>query len=398
MTRQLRVAAVVATFPPYLAGTGNVAYHQAEALAARGHEVTVITATQPGVASDPAGVAVRRARPVLRLGNAPLLPELAALRGYDVVHLHQPFIFGAELVALACRRGGIPLVTTVHNQLMADGTKGRLFDAYSATMLPLVLRVATRIIGVTRSHALSVPQIASELKRHPDKLAEVPNAVDVQRFTPGPATHVRSRYGLSDGAPVAIACAQLDHAHEFKRVDLAIEAVARLRDAQPHLIVVGGGPLRDRLAAMAEEAGVRDRVHFAGALAGDELVDHYRAADFLVLPSEIESFGLVQVEAMACGKPVIVSDVPGCRDVSVDGRHGFHVRPGSADDLTDAVRRMVNLPEAERIAMGEAALARVRERYTWPKSTDALERVLYDATPGTNHHGSTESSHVTAAQ
>ncbi len=383
MTGAMRIAAVVATFPPYLAGTGNVAYHQAEELAARGHDVTVVTATQPGVPSDPAGVLVRRSRPVLRLGNAPLLPELAVLGGYDVVHLHQPFIFGAELVALACTRHGMPLVTTVHNQLLADGVKGRLFDAYSATMLPLVLRTATRIIGVTRSHALSVPQIASALERHPEKFAEVPNAVDVRRFTPGPAAHVRTRHGVPDGAPVAIVCAQLDHAHEFKRVDLAIEAVGRVREAQLHLLVVGAGPLRDRLGALADEAGVRDQIHFAGALAGEELVDHYRAADFLILPSEIESFGLVQVEAMACAKPVIVSRVPGCRDVSVDGRHGFHVTPGSADDLADAVRRMLRLPAAERAAMGEAALARVHERYTWARSTDTLEGVLREAVRGT---------------
>lgn len=383
MTKPLRIAAVVATFPPYLAGTGNVAYYQAEELAARGHDVTVITATQPGLPVDPAGVRVLRSRPVLRLGNAPLLPRLAVLPRYDVVHLHQPFIFGAELVALACRQRGMPLVTTVHNQLVADGAKGRLFDAYSATMLPLVLRTAARIIGVTRSHALSVPQVASELERHPGKYAEVPNAVDVSRFTPGSAGHVRSSHGVPDGAPVAIVCAQLDHAHEFKRVDLAIEAVRRLNGARLHLLVVGDGPLRERLRGMAEEAGVRERVHFAGALAGDALVDHYRAADFLILPSEFESFGLVQVEAMACAKPVIVSSVPGCRDVSEDGRHGFHVQPGSADALADAVGRMLALPEAERVAMGDAALARVHERYTRSKTTDALERVLCEVVPGT---------------
>lgn len=380
MTKPLRIAVVVATFPPYRAGTGNVAYAQAAALAERGHDVTVITSVQPGVSVDPDGVRVLRKRAVLRLGNAPLLPSLVVLRGYDVVHLHQPFIFGAELAALASRAFTMPLVTTVHNQLLADGLKGNIFGVYSATIVPRVLRTATRIIGLTRSHALSIPQVAAELESHPEKYAEVPNAVDASRFAPGQAGQTRLRYGVPDGVPVAIVCAQLDRAHEFKRVDLAIEAVGRLHEVGLHLIVVGGGALRDRLCATADEAGVSDRVHFAGVLAGDELVDHYRAADFLILSSDrLESFGLVQVEAMACAKPVIVSSLPGVRDVSEPGRHGYHVIPGSADDLTDAVRRMVELPEAERVEMGRAARVRVLACFTWQRSTDALERVLYEA-------------------
>ena len=138
---------------------------------------------------------------------------------------------------------------------------------------------------------------------------------------------------------------------------------------------------------MADEAGIRDRVHFVGVLAGNELVDHYRAADFLILPSDrLESFGLVQLEAMACAKPVIVSNLPGVRDVSDHERHGYHVSPGSADDLTGAVRRMLELPEAGRVEMGEAARTRVLDRFTWPKSTDALERVLYEAVSGVPGH------------
>ena len=102
----MRIAHLVATFPPYYAGSGNACFYQAEALAARGHSVEVFTASYPGVPRDPAGVITHRYDARLRLGNAPFIPQLALIDGFDVIHLHQPFIFGAEaaLAAQAAQR------------------------------------------------------------------------------------------------------------------------------------------------------------------------------------------------------------------------------------------------------------------------------------------------------
>src|SRR5690242_21338787 len=100
----MRVAEVCATFPPYYAGSGNVCFHQSRALAARGHDVEVFTAAYPGVPQDPSGVRVHRYAARLRLGLAPFVPQLADLHGFDVVHLHQPFIFGTEMVLTARAR------------------------------------------------------------------------------------------------------------------------------------------------------------------------------------------------------------------------------------------------------------------------------------------------------
>ncbi len=130
----MRIAHLSATFPPYYAGSGNACFYQAEALAARGHDVEVFTAAYPGVPVDPAGVRVHRYAARLRLGNAPLIPQLALLDGFDVVHLHQPFIFGAEAALAATARSGAPLVSSYHNELQADGLKGLLFAGYDRTV------------------------------------------------------------------------------------------------------------------------------------------------------------------------------------------------------------------------------------------------------------------------
>jgi glycosyltransferase involved in cell wall biosynthesis len=377
----LRIAVLTATFPPYYAGAGNTAYHQAAGLAERGHDVTVMTATYPGESDDPKRVSVVRLKPLLRLGNAPLLYQLPSLlKEFDVIHLHQPFIFGSELAATAARLKGIPLVSTIHNALLAEGWRGRLFDGYSRTALPLTLRASSIIVGLTEGHAYSVPQVARELTRHPDKLRIVAGAVDTDEFSPAVSTPVwRERLGIPAEATVVMLCAVLDEAHRFKRVDLAIAAAGRVEGL--HLLIVGRGPLAGQLSQQAAGLDISDRVHLVGFQ--PDLAECYRAADALLICSDkLESFGLVQVEAMACERPVIVCDLPGVRDVSIPGVHGFHVRAGDEADLVEKLRAFCSLSAEQRRAMGVAAREHVLENFTWTRSVDALEVALRAAATG----------------
>src|SRR5690606_19603704 len=119
--------------------------------------------------------------------------------------------------------------------------------------------------------------------------------------------------------------ATLDRAHHFKRLDLAIDALAR--EGAPrsaHLVVAGGGELLDRYRERARAAGVASRVHFLGSVPHAELPGVLRSADVLVLTTEPpESFGIVLIEAMACGLPTIATDYPGVRAVVDDGETGL---------------------------------------------------------------------------
>lgn len=371
----LRIAALTATFPPYYAGAGNTAYHQSAGLAERGHDVTVLTATYPGELDDPEDVTVVRLDPLLRLGNAPLLHKLPSLlTGFDVINLYQPFIFGSELVAATAKLRKLPLVSTMLNALLADGLRGHLFNGYSRTVLPLTLRVSSIVAGLTEGHAYSIPQVAHELSRHSGKLRVVPSAVDTDQFSPGIADPLfREQWGIPADATVVMLCAVLDEAHRFKRADLAIAATAEVDDL--HLMIVGQGPLAAELRKQAAEIGVSDRVHLTGFQV--DLVECYRATDALLICSDkLESFGLVQVEAMSCERPVIVCDLPGVRDVSISGTHGFHVIPGDRADLVAKLRAFCSLTADERREMGLAARRHVLENFTWKHSVDALELAL----------------------
>jgi glycosyltransferase involved in cell wall biosynthesis len=369
----MRIAHLTATFPPYWGGTGTVAFNQAAGLAARGHDVHVFTGTAGGADDDPRGVTVHRLKPVVSIGNAPLLPQLALLDGFDVVHFHHPFMFGTEAVLVGrARRNRPALVTTYHNRLIGERGRAPIFWLYEETMVRMVLRAADRVCVVSTDHAESVDHLRSLRRRHPERLVEVPNGVDVDAFSPGDARE-RDR-------PVALFVAALDRAHHFKRLDLVIDALARASDSSLELLVVGGGELLEDYRQQAARAGVADRVQFAGPQPHGELPRFMRDADFLVLASEPpESFGVVYVEAMACGLPVIGSNIPGVRIVVRDGHNGLLVPPGDVAALARALDRMVEIGSQGRHALGAAGRDDAEQIYAWPRIVEQLERVYADS-------------------
>jgi glycosyltransferase involved in cell wall biosynthesis len=370
----MRIAHLTATFPPYWGGTGTVAFNQAAGLAERGHDVHVFTGTAGAAEDDPPGVTVHRMKPVLSIGNAPLLPQLRRLDGFDVVHFHHPFIFGTEAVlAGRLRRNRPALVATYHNRLIGERGRAPVFWLYEETMVRTVMRVADRVAVVSMDHAESVGHLRCGWRRGPERYVEVPNGVDIEAFSPGEA----ARGDIPADATVALFVAALDRAHHFKRLDLTIDALARAADPSLHLLVVGGGELLEDYRAQADRAGVGERVHFAGAQPHGELPRFMRMADFLVLATEPpESFGLVYIEAMASGLPVIGTDIPGVRTVVRDGHNGFLVPRGDVVALASALDRMA---QADRAALGAAGRADAEQRYGWPRVVEQLERVYEDA-------------------
>jgi glycosyltransferase involved in cell wall biosynthesis len=205
--------------------------------------------------------------------------------------------------------------------------------------------------------------------------------VDTDAFRPGPDdAGIRARHGIDPDAPVALFAGALDRAHHFKRLDLVIDALAKVQARDLVLLVVGGGELLEEYRERARTAGVRDRVRFAGAQPHAQLPEFMRAADLLVLATEPpESFGLVLVEAMATGLPVIATDIPGVRTIVRDGENGLLVPRDDVSALADALDRIATLPAAERERLGAQGRADCEQIYAWPRVIDRLEAVYADA-------------------
>ncbi|HEY0382171.1 MAG TPA: glycosyltransferase [Candidatus Elarobacter sp.] len=286
-----------------------------DGLRARGVEVTTIAPHFPRFVDDE--------RDVVRIPSLPLptqtayrlcLPYLNAddrrrVRGLDIVHAHSPFVTG-WMGASYARRHRIPLVFTYHTRL----------DAY-AHYAPFDRATTERAMSeLTRRYAnwadaVVVPTHAMEIRlrelgvRAP--IAVVPSAIDVERFAAGRRSAlVRARLGANDDAPLALVVSRLGME---KNVELALDALARSPELR--LAVVGEGPHRAALEERARRLGVDTRVRFVGALARERLPDVYASVDAFVFPSTTDTQGLVLVEALAAGLPVIAADSEASRDV-----------------------------------------------------------------------------------
>lgn len=379
----LRIAHVTATFPPYRGGAGNVCFHNARELARRGHTVHVFTAAVPGAAAREMcdGVTIRRLRPLVRAGNAPLLPGLlGALHGFDLVHLHCPFIFGAEMTAWATAVAQTRLVVTYHNDLIGDGSwRDHVFRFTTWASRHTALGRADRLLFVSQGHAETCDQRAVYVARAAH-CAVLPNGVDTTLFHPAAdRAQVRERLGLPCAAPLVGFVGGLDSAHHYKGLPVLLAALRQPALAAAHALIVGDGDLKPQYVEQARQMGLAGRVHFYGAADHTALPALYRACQVVAVPSLVaESFGLVVIEALACAIPVVASDGPGVRALLQSGEYGLLVAAGQVAPLADGLARLLADPVGSA-AMGARGRIAVAAHYAWEAIGARLEAVYREA-------------------
>ncbi|OEJ29823.1 glycosyl transferase [Streptomyces agglomeratus] len=358
----------------------------AGALADRGHRVTVYTRRDARDLPDRvplrAGVEVHHvpAGPPEQIPKDELLPHMLAFGRYlarewqirppDVVHSH---FWMSGLAALhATHELRLPLLHTFH----ALGTVKRRHQRRADTSPPARIACEREVgMGCDRIVATCRDEVA-ELGRMgipADKVRVVPCGVDTAEFTPdGPVAH-------RDGAyPHRLI--QLGRLVPRKGAAVSIGALSRLPGAE---LLIVGGPSADRLdddpevrrlRDIAREAGVADRVRFLGGVSTAEVAPLLRSADVVLCPGDYEPFGIVPLEAMACGRPVVASGVGGQLDTVADPATGRLVPPGDPEALARAAGELLD-DRALREACGEAGRRRVLSRYGWPRVAASTESV-----------------------
>jgi len=299
--------------------------------------------------------------------------RIAEAIDYDLIHAHY-WLSGVAALTLKTR-WSVPVLQMFH-------TLGRLKNrvARSAAELEPAVRLEeeTRIVSaadrIVAANVVERAELLRDYAAHASRIATIPCGVDTDLFTPGDRAEARRRLDL-DGHPLLLWVGRIA---PIKGLDTLLDAVARLSESgqDMRLLVVGGDTdertsghetsLRQRI----ERLGLGDSVRFLGPQPQGVLPLYYAASDVTVLPSYYESFGMVALEAMACGSPVIASRVGGLVTTVRDGVTGFLVPDGDVEALAERIETLVGDPEL-RWRLGREGV-RWAAQHRWPCVAEAV--------------------------
>lgn len=368
----MKIGIVSQSYYPRYGGVTEHVHHTSVELRRRGHDVKIITSRfrhgeVPG------------AEHLIRVGYNVLVPfnkafvdltvglrlrhelrEIFREREFDLVHVHCPT--APTLPVMTLQTCPSPMVGTFH----MTGGKNIMQDAFHPMLSKLVRRLDARI-------AVSETARQTALLYYPGRYEQIPNGVDVERFHPSIEPFAKWR----DPSRINVVfVGRLDPRKGVKVLLDAMPEVVRRTEGRARLLVVGDSYLRGRFEASVA-AGIRDHVRFLGHVPSADLPRWYATGDIIVCPATgNESFGIVLAEAMAAGRAVVASDIPGYRSVVTPELDGVVSPPGDVAALAAQIVRLARDPELRR-----ELSRRGRERsldFAWPRITDRIEAVYRD--------------------
>ena len=367
----MKIGIVSQSYYPRYGGVTEHVHHTAVELRKRGHDVTIITSKfRRGEVPD---------QGVVRVGYNVLIPFNRAfvdftvgvtlrrqmrqvLREFDFDLLHTHCPTAPSLPVIAIQAASCLQVGTFHT----TGGRSLLQDAFQGYLSRVVDKLDARI-------AVSSTARDSALMYHPGEYTVIPNGVDIDRFHPATPPFEAWR---EPGKVQLLFVGRLDPRKGLQFLLEAMPEVVRRTQGRARLIVVGDSYLRPKFeASVAREA--RDHVRFLGHVPSADLPRWYATGDIFISPaSGNESFGIVLLEAMATGRAVVASDIPGYRSVVIPDENGLLFPPGDSAALADVLVRLVDNADRRR----ELAV-RGRERsleFAWPRVTERIEAVYRD--------------------
>ena len=351
----IRVLHVGKFYPPARGGMERVLQVLAESEGDVVENQVLVANEHPSTVHETVnGVNVTRVSALKKVGAVaicPTFPYWMRRLDSDVMVVHEPN--PVAIVAHALVRPKSRLIFWVHAEVVRPAWRYKLFYR---PFLRRMLRLADRIVVASPQ----VAEQAAELHPYRDKCVVIPYAMHPDQHKPTPADLDHIAELRADPQPVVLFVGRLV---AYKGVDVLLRAMV---DVPARLVIVGDGPLRSELETLARSLAIDRRTRFVGNAASDELTALYNACDVFVLPSvtRAEAFGMVQLEAMSCGKPVVSTNLPsGVPWVNRHGVTGLVVDPGDARQLANALATLVD-DATLRDRLGAQGRARVEQEFS----------------------------------
>ncbi len=387
----MKIAILIQSYPPMVSGAALFVERLAKGMAACGHKVLVLAASDrsyPYQRSQP-NLVVKRfssSRNPFRVGqrlaiwpHRQIVKELAEFDP-DVIHLHEPLQLAISSQSFS-RKSKIPVILTIH-----------AFPSFVSASFPFGYRIGnmvenglwrygrwvlSRCNGVVVGTQTAAKMIYDRTGLYPQVIS---CGVDLSNFSPAPKDAaqenvVRCRLGIPQGAPIILHVGRLD---KGKQVEKVVQASARAMQHTPALLlIVGDGTEKDRLKELCAQLGIGDRSHFTGFVSADDvLAGLYRASAVFVMASEIETQGMVLLEAAACALPIVAYQATSLHEIVHEGINGFLLPHGDEAGMARRIRELIQDPDRAH-RMGQMG-RRIVENHAIEKTFAAYEE-LYRA-------------------
>jgi glycosyltransferase involved in cell wall biosynthesis len=360
----VKIAIFTETFLPKLDGVVTILCQVLERLNEKGHQVLLF--------GPPGGPAEYAGAEIVGVGGPrfPLYPDIRVniprrfvwekISAFqpDLVHIVSPFFLGPFGLSYG-RRLNVPIVASFHTHVP------RYVRYYGGAFIePAIWSYLRGIHNAAHLNLCPSTETLKDLRSHGfERVRWWRRGIDTSRFTPGPRSEaLRDR--LSDGNPDDLLVLYVGRHSPEKRLELIRDPLFSVPGVR--LAMVGGGPSHEQLRRHFRGTPTS----FPGFLRGEELVDAYRAADVFLFPSTTETFGLVALEAMACGVPVIAANTGGVLDIIKDGENGLLFNPERPEEIGALVRRLRQEPGLREQLAG-TGLSHARGR-SWQATMDQL--------------------------